>query len=327
MTRRYRSNPAVIPFPFPVPVPITQETKQQITPPSPTAIQFTCFGIPIYQRPSVPKPYAEVNAISQNTFYGCSGDTCFEAVEGLEIKGYVFLPLNLYAYIFACEGQTESQTSEIQGTQTIIVITESTQLYDTDQIVQINQPIQGQFKDKSEVLTISYGNVNIKDINYLSFIRTGLQIATIFSIPFYDRISVFKTPFEVEIPKVFYLVTDIKERPKIYAILNFMQSLDAQISQLIETEYQTIDQKGDITNVLSNPVQNQLPLQIIPDITFGKSYQFQNQLPLQIIPSITFGESHQFNTDVILTQTEVETVIGEQLYANNIIFETELIIQ
>ena len=136
MTRRYRSNPAVIPFPFPVPVPITQETKQQITPPSPTAIQFTCFGIPIYQRPSVPKPYAEVNAISQNTFYGCSGDTCFEAVEGLEIKGYVFLPLNLYAYIFACEGQTESQTSEIQGTQTIIVITESTQLYDTDQVIQ-----------------------------------------------------------------------------------------------------------------------------------------------------------------------------------------------
>jgi hypothetical protein len=239
VTRRYRSNPAVIPFPFPVPVPITETTQQITKPPSPTAIQFTCFGIPIYQRPSVPKSYAEVNAISQNAFYGCSGDTCFEAVEGLELKGYVFLPLNLYAYIFACEGQIESQTSETQQTQTIIVITESTQLYDTDQIVQINQPIQGQFKDKSEVLTISYGNVNIKDINYLSFIRTGLQIATIFSISFYDRISVFKTPFEVEIPKVFYLVTDIKEIPKIYAILNFMQSLDAEISQLIETEYQT----------------------------------------------------------------------------------------
>ena len=327
MTRRYRSNPAVVPVPFPVPLPITQEQAPQIPPPSPTAIQFTCFGIPVYQRPSVPNSYAEVNTTSQNTFYGCSGDTCFEAVEGLIIKGYVFLPLNLYAYIFACEGQTESQTSEIQGTQTIIVITESTQLYNTDQVIQINQVIQGQFKDKSEVLTISYGDIDIKDINHLSFIRTGLQIATIFSIPLYDRLSVFKTPFKIVVPQTFYLEANKNEILRLFTVINFMQSLDAEISKLIQTEYQIINQKGGLTNVVSKPVQNQLPLQIMPSITFGDSYQFQNQLPPQIMPGIIFGKSYGLNADTILTQTQIETEIGEPLYVNNITFETELTIQ
>jgi len=306
VTRRYRSNPAVIPVPFPVPLPITQKEVPSIPPPSPTAIQFTCFGIPIHQHPTVPSPYVVVNVVSKNTFYGCSGDTCFQGAIGVDIKSYVFLPVNLFAYIFACEAPIPG-TSEIQETQTIIVITENTPLYNTDEVKQVNQIIQGQFTDKSEVLSISYGDVNIRDINYLAFIQTGLQIATKFSVPLCDRISVFKTPFEIAVAKTIHLEIVGKGRPELSAIVDFMQTLDAEISRIIETDYQEIDQKGEVTSIISKPIQN--------------------QLPLQVMPSVEFGESYQFGTNNILIQAEIEAVIGEQLYADNIIFETELEIQ
>ncbi|CAD98960.1 hypothetical protein AFV1_ORF307 [Captovirus AFV1] len=305
MTRRYRSNPAVIPVPFPVPLPITEQTTPQIPPPSPTAIQFTCFGIPIYQSPSVPKSYAVVNVVSHNVFYGCSGDTCFEGVEGVDIRSFVFLPINLFAYIFACEAPLETQ--ETQGTQTIIVITESKPLYNTDKVTQVNQIVQGQFTDKSEVLSINYGDVNVTDINYLSFIQTGLQIATKFTLPLCDRISIFKTPFELAVAKTLYLEIVGKERPELTAILDFMQSLDAEISGIIETDYQEIEPNGKLTDVISKPIQN--------------------QLPLQILPGLILGESYQFNTNNILMQTEIETEIGEQLYTDGITFETELTVK
>jgi len=303
VTRRYRSNPAVVPVPFPVPVPIT-EVAPTIPPPSPTAIQFTCFGIPVYQHPSVPSSYAVVNVVSHNIFYGCSGDTCFQGVEGVDIRSYVFLPVNLFAYIFACEAPLESQTSE---TQTIIVITESIQLYNIDKVTQINQVVQGQFPDKSEVLSINYGDVNITDINYLSFIQTRLQIATKFSVSFCDRISTFKTPFETAVAKTLYLEIVGKGRPEFTVVADFIQSLEAEISNIIETDYQEIEQDGKLTSIISTPIQN--------------------QLPLQILPGVSFGESYQFKTDDILIQAETETEIGEQLYADNITFETELVIQ
>ena len=306
MTRRYRSNPAVVPIPFPVPLPITQEVTQQIPPPSPTAIQFTCFGIPVYQSPSVPKPYAVVNVVSRNTFYGCSGEACFAGVEGVDIKAYVFLPVNLYAYIFACEAPLQEETAP-QETQTIIDIKENTPLYNTDEVTEINQIIQGQFKDKSEILSISYGDLNIRDINYLSFIQTELQIATKYSIPLCNRISVFKTPFEIAVAETIQFEITGKERPEISAIVNFMQYLGAEIGKLIETDYQEIGQNGELTNVIGTPIQNQLPLQVMPDVVFGESYQF--------------------NIDNVLVQTEIETEIGEQLYVSNIIFETELTVQ
>jgi hypothetical protein len=303
VTRRYRSNPAVIPIPFPVPVPTTVEEVKKIPPPSPTAIQFTCFGIPVYQSLSVPKPYAVVNVVSRNVFYGCSGDTCFTGVEGVDIKGFVFLPVNLFAYIFACE----APLTEEQETQTIIVITESKPLYNTDKVTQINQIIQGQFTDKSEVLSISYGDVNIRDTNYLSFIQTGLQIATKFSMSFCDRISVFKTPFEIAVAKIIYLEIVGKGRPELTAIADFMQTLQTEISGIIQTNYQTIEPNGKLTNVIGTPIQN--------------------QLPLQVSPSVMFGESYQFRTDDILIQTEMETEIGEQLYTDGIEFETEITVQ
>jgi len=305
VTRRYRSNPAVIPVPFPVPLPITEEV-QKIKPPSPTAIQFTCFGIPIYQHPTVPSTYAVVNVVSRNVFYGCSGDTCFEGVEGIDIKAYVFLPVNLFAYIFACEAPTP-ETSEEQETQTIIVITENTPLVNVDRVTQVNQVVQGQFADKSEVLSISYGDVNIQDANYLSFIRTELQIATKFSLSFCDRIFTFKTPFEIAVAKTIYLAIEGKERPKLDVVVDFMQTLQAEISSIIETDYQEIEPNGKLTNTIGTPVQN--------------------QLPLQVLPSVAFGQSYGLSTDGILTQTELETEIGEQLYTDNIVFETELEIQ
>ena len=303
MTRRYRSNPAVIPFPFPVPVPITETTQQITKPPSPTAIQFTCFGIPIYQSLSVPTPYVVANVKSTNVFQGCSGDTCVQGVVGVDIKGYVFLPVNSYAFIFACE----APISETQETQTIIVLKESTQLYNTEKAIEINQLVQGQFVDKSEVLSISYGDVNITGINYLSFTQTGLQIATKFSVPLYDRLSVFKTPFEIIAGNTIYLEIAGKGRPELSAIVDFMQSLDAKISRLTQTDYLTINEKGGLTNV--------------------ENTQAENQISMQVMFSIAFGHWYQFNVDNILTQTEIETEIGKQLHANNIIFETELTIQ
>ena len=303
MTRRYRSNPAVVPIPFPVPIPITQEQAPQIPPPSPTAIQFTCFGIPIYQQVKTPTPYAVTNVESKNVFQGCSGDTCFTGVEGVVMKGYVFLPVNIYAYIFACE----APISEIQETQTIIVVTESTQLYNTDRLIEINQVVQGQFIDKSEVLTISYGDVNITGINYVRFAQTGLQIATKFSVPLYDRISVFKTPFEITAGNTIYVEIAQKGRPELSAIVDFMQSLSAEISRVTETDYIAINKNGQLTNIMNT--------------------QAENQISLQTIFSIKFGEFYKFNIDNILTQTQIETEIGQQLYVDNITFETQLTVQ
>jgi len=303
VTRRYRSNPAVIPVPFPVPLPITQEEVTKIPPPSPTAIQFTCFGIPIYQQVKTPTPYAIANVKSKNVFQGCSGDTCFTGVEGVIMKGYAFLPVNIYAYIFACE----APISEIQETQTIIVMTESTQLYNTDRLIEINQVVQGQFKDKSEVLTISYGDVNITGINYVRFAQTGLQIATKFSVPLYDRISVFKTPFEVITGNTLYLEIEQKGRPELSAIVDFMQSLSAKISRATETDYITINENGQLTNIVNT--------------------QTENQIALQTIFNIKVGKSSPLTTNNILIEGIIDFTIGQQLYVDNITFETQLTVQ
>lgn len=275
MTRRYRSNPAVIPVPFPVPLPIAEQAPPTTPPPSPQTIPFTCFRISVYQTLSVPRPYAIANVSSRNVFSGCSGDVCFTCVEGVILKGYVFLSASTYAFIFACEAQL--QQAEEQNV--IIDVTENNQLYNFDTATQLNEVIQGQFVDKSEILEIIYGHVNVSGTNYLSFTQTELHIGIGFSFSFYDRISVFNTPFELITAKSVYLET------------------------------------------------SGIHIDILSDLAPGESYQFQTQLQFESMSELVIGESYQSDTGGILIQTEQQFEIGEQLYADNIIFKTELTIQ